>query len=193
VNVIAGSVGAVAESDVEFARASEAIIVGFGVRPDTKAVKAARALGVEIRSHSIIYDAVDEVRLAMEGLLAPITQEKYLGRAEVRQTFNVPKVGTVAGCAVVDGVVQRSAQIRLIRDGKEIYKGKLASLKRFKDDAREVKEGLECGMGIEKFNDIKVGDIIESFEMVEVKAVLDEPAAGGKRSKDDSAGSEMRP
>ena len=176
VNVIRGDVGAVTESDVEFAKASDAIIVGFGVRPDTKALKSARALDVDIRSHNIIYEVVDEVRLAMQGLLSPIEKERYLGRAEVRQTFNVPKVGTVAGCAVVDGIISRSASIRLIRDGRVIYDGKLSSLKRFKDDVREVKEGFECGMGIERFNDIKVGDIIEAYEVVLQQATLDDPA-----------------
>ncbi|MCC7382596.1 MAG: translation initiation factor IF-2 [Deltaproteobacteria bacterium] len=188
VTVIASSVGAVTESDVEFAKASEAIIVGFGVRPDTNALKAARAMGVDIRTHSIIYEAVNEVRLAMEGLLAPVEKEQYLGRAEVRQTFNVPKVGTVAGCMVVDGSIARSAQIRLLRDSKPIYEGKLASLKRFKDDVREVKEGFECGMGIEKFNDIKAGDIIEAFEIVQVKAALDDGGSAATPAK-----SEARP
>ncbi|MFO0724823.1 MAG: translation initiation factor IF-2 [Myxococcota bacterium] len=178
VSVIQGGVGAVVESDVEFAKASEAVIVGFGVRPDTKALKAARAMGVDIRTHSIIYECVDEVKLAMEGLLAPVSKEQYLGRAEVRQTFSVPKVGTIAGCMVVDGVVNRAAQIRLLRDSKPIYEGKLSSLKRFKDDAREVKEGFECGMAIDRFNDVKVGDIIEAFEIVQVKANLDEPTGG---------------
>jgi translation initiation factor IF-2 len=175
VNVISGGVGAVVESDVEFAKASEAIIVGFGVRPDTKAIKLARAFDVDIRTYKIIYEAVDEVRLAMQGLLSPVSKEKYLGRAEVRQTFTVPKVGTVAGCAVVDGVISRTANIRLLRDSKPIYEGRLSSLRRFKDDAREVREGFECGMGIEKFNDIKPGDTIEAFEMVLTKAELDEP------------------
>jgi translation initiation factor IF-2 len=180
VTVIGGGVGAVAESDVEFAKASDAIIVGFGVRPDTNALKSARAMGVDIRTHNIIYEAANEVRLAMEGLLAPVQKEQYLGRAEVRQTFNVPKVGTVAGCMVVDGVINRSANIRLLRDSKPIYEGKLASLKRFKDDVREVKEGFECGMGVDKFNDVKVGDIIEAYEIVQVKAALDEPSGAGK-------------
>jgi translation initiation factor IF-2 len=177
VSVIQASVGAIVQSDVEYAKAAEGIIVGFAVRPDTTALKTARALGVDIRTYSIIYEAVDEVKLAMRGLLSPISKERYLGRAEVRQTFNVPKVGTVAGCAVVDGVLMRSAQIRLLRDSKPIHTGKLSSLKRFKDDAREVREGFECGMGIEKFNDIKVGDIIEAFEIVMTEAPLDEPIA----------------
>ena len=177
VSVISGGVGGITESDIDFAYASEAIVIGFAVRPDTKAVKAARAKGVDIRTYSVIYEAVDEVKMAMQGLLSPVEKEKYLGRAEVRQTFNVPKVGTVAGCAVVDGIITRNANIRLIRDNKEVYDGKLGSLKRFKDDVREVKEGFECGMGIEKFNDIKVGDIIEAYEIVMTEAKLDEPTA----------------
>ncbi len=185
VNVISGGVGGVVESDVEFAKASDAIIIGFAVRPDTNALKAARAMDVDIRSYNIIYEAVDEVRLAMQGLLAPVRKEKYLGRAEVRATFTVPKVGTVAGCAVVDGIVTRAANIRLLRDSKTIYEGRLSSLKRFKDDVREVKEGFECGMGIDKFNDIKVGDIFEAYEIVETAAVLEEPTERG--------GAEARP
>ena len=177
VSVISSGVGGISESDVDFANASEAIIIGFAVRPDTKAVKAARAKGVDIRTYSVIYEAVDEVRMAMQGLLSPVEKEKYLGRAEVRQTFNVPRVGTVAGCAVVDGLITRNANIRLIRDNKEVYDGKLGSLKRFKDDVREVKEGFECGIGIERFNDIKVGDIIEAYEIVMTEAKLDEPTA----------------
>jgi translation initiation factor IF-2 len=174
VSVIQGSVGAIVESDVEYAKAAEAIIVGFAVRPDTKALKAARAMDVEIRTYSIIYEAVNDVKDAMRGMLSPISKERYLGRAEVRQTFNVPKVGTVAGCAVVDGVVTRSAHIRLLRDSKPVYTGKLASLKHFKDDVREVQEGKECGMGIDKFNDVKIGDVIEAYEIVLQEAVLDE-------------------
>ncbi|MCB9653723.1 MAG: translation initiation factor IF-2 [Deltaproteobacteria bacterium] len=172
--VISAAVGAIVESDVEFARASDAIVLGFGVRPDTKALKSARSMDVDVRTYDIIYEAVDEVRKAMEGLLSPVAKERYLGRAEVRQTFSVPKVGTVAGCIIVDGVVARRASIRLLRDSKPVYEGKLASLKRFKDDVREVKEGLECGMGIDRFNDIKVGDIIESFEVIQVQATLDD-------------------
>jgi translation initiation factor IF-2 len=190
VSVIQGTVGAIVESDVEYAKAAEAIIVGFAVRPDTQALKAARALGVEIRTYTIIYEAVDEVKDAMRGLLSPVSKERYLGRAEVRQTFNVPKVGTVAGCAVVDGIVKRSATIRLLRDSKPVYTGRLSSLKRFKDDVREVKEGLECGMGIERFNDIKIGDVIEAFEIVQIEAALDDALPQEKSS---GAGSEARP
>jgi translation initiation factor IF-2 len=183
VSVISGGVGAVTESDVEFAKASEAIVVGFGVRPDTNALKSARAMEVDIRSYSIIYEAVDEVRLAMQGLLSPVEKEKYLGRAEVRATFKVPKVGTVAGCAVVDGVVARSANIRLLRDAKPIYDGRLASLKRFKDDVREVKEGFECGMNLDRFDDIREGDIIEAYEIVLTEATLDGPLRGGAEAR----------
>jgi translation initiation factor IF-2 len=190
VSVIQGTVGGIVQSDVEYAKAAEAIIVGFAVRPDTNAIKAARAMDVEIRTYSIIYEAVNDVKAAMRGMLSPISKERYLGRAEVRQTFNVPKVGTVAGCAVVDGVVMRSAHIRLLRDSKPIYTGRLSSLKRFKDDAREVKEGFECGMGIEKFNDIKIGDVIEAYEVVMQEAVLDEPIGPGEKSP---ASPEARP
>jgi len=182
VAVISTGVGAVVESDVEFAVASEAIVIGFGVRPDTKALKAARASGVDVRTYNVIYEAVDEVKLAMRGLLSPIEKEKYLGRAEVRQTFSVPKVGTVAGCAVVDGIVTRNANIRLLRDSRPIYDGKLASLKRFKDDVREVREGFECGMNIERFNDVKEGDIIEAYEIVMQEAPLDEPTSDEARA-----------
>ncbi len=175
VTVISGVVGGVSESDVEFAKASEAIIVGFAVRPDTKAIKAARAMDVDIRTYHIIYEAVDEVRLAMQGLLPPVEKEKYLGRAEVRATFQVPKVGTVAGCGVVDGILTRKSNVRLLRNSKIIFDGKLASLKRFKDDVKEVRDGYECGMGIEKFNDIREGDIIEAYEIVFTEATLDGP------------------
>lgn len=172
VNVIRGGVGAVTESDVELAKASEAIIIGFAVRPDTNALKAARAHEVEIKVQDIIYEIVDEVKNAMAGLLPPIEKERYLGRAEVRQTFSVPKVGTVAGCAVVDGNISRNANVRLLRDGRQVYDGKLSSLKRFKDDVREVREGFECGMGIERFNDIREGDTIEAYEIVMQQASL---------------------
>lgn len=183
VTVISGLVGGVTESDVEFAKASEAIIVGFAVRPDTNAIRAARSLDVDIRTYTIIYEAVDEIRLAMQGLLSPVEKEKYLGRAEVRATFQVPKVGTVAGCGVVDGILTRKANVRLLRESKIIFDGKLSSLKRFKDDAKEVREGFECGMGIEKFNDIREGDIIEAYEIVLTEATLDGPLEQKGRSE----------
>jgi translation initiation factor IF-2 len=172
VKVIHGSVGAITESDVMLATASQAIIIGFNVRPDNRARELAEKEHIELRTYSVIYEAVDEVKQAMAGLLAPRFKEVYLGRAEVRETFNITKVGTIAGCYVNDGKIQRSAQIRLLRDGVVVHDGKLSSLKRFKDDAREVAQGYECGMGIEGYNDLKVGDVIEAYVMEQVEAKL---------------------
>ncbi|MGE5507388.1 MAG: translation initiation factor IF-2 [Chitinophagales bacterium] len=169
VNVMHSGVGAISESDVMLATTSGAIIIGFNVRPDVNAKKIADREQVDIRLYRIIYEALDEVKAAMTGMLAPVFKEQVLGRAEVRQIFRVPKVGTVAGCHVLDGKVTRTAQVRVLRDNVVIHEGKLDSLKRFKDDAREVAAGYDCGMGLEKFQDIKEGDIIEAFEMVEVK------------------------
>jgi translation initiation factor IF-2 len=171
-NVIHAGVGAVSESDVMLARASEAIVVGFHVRPDPAARRIAGSQGVELRLYQVIYDVVDEVKKAMAGLLPPTVHEKSLGQAEVRRTFTVPKVGTVAGCYVTDGLIRRNASCRLVRDGVQVYQGRFASLKRFKDDAREVQKDFECGIGIEGFNDIKLGDVIEAFEMEEKPAEL---------------------
>ncbi len=171
VNIIHSGVGGVTESDVMLASASNAIIVGFNVRPDIKAMNLAEREEVDLKVYDIIYNAIDEIRKAMEGMLAPTEKEKYLGRAEVRNVFNISKVGTVAGCYVVDGVLQRNAKVRLLRDNVIIYSGKLNSLKRFKDDAKEVQQGYECGLGLENFNDIKVGDVVEVFliEMIATK------------------------
>jgi translation initiation factor IF-2 len=171
-NVIHAGVGAVNESDVMLARASEAIIVGFHVRPDPTARRTAESQGVELRLYQIIYEVVDEIKKAMAGLLPPTVHEKSLGQAEVRRTFTVPKVGTVAGCYVIDGLIRRNASCRLIRDGVQVHQGRFASLKRFKDDAREVQKDFECGIGIEGFNDIKIGDVIEAFELEEKPAEL---------------------
>ncbi len=171
-SVIHSAVGAVTESDVQLAKASDAIVVGFHVRPDNAGRKAAEQMGVDVRTHQIIYEAIDSVRTAMAGLLPPNTEEKYLGRAEVKQTFTIPKTGTIAGSQVTDGLIRRSASCRLLRDGVQIYQGKFSSLKRFKDDAREVQNGLECGIGIEGYNDVKVGDVIEAFEVEEKAAEL---------------------
>ncbi|MBO2520358.1 MAG: translation initiation factor IF-2 [Clostridia bacterium] len=168
VNVIHGAAGGITESDVNLAAASNAIIIGFNVRPETSARNLAEREGVDIRLYRVIYDAIEEVQKAMEGLLEPKFQEVVLGRAEVRATFKVPGVGTVAGCYVVDGKVARNAQVRLLRDNVVVYEGRIASLKRFKDDVREVQAGYECGIGIERFNDIKEGDVIEAFEMQQV-------------------------
>lgn len=172
VNVIHKAVGQISESDVMLATASDALIIGFQVRPSIAARKLAEQEQIEIRLYSIIYDAIEEIKLAIEGMLSPVIKEEILGSAEVKETFKIGKVGTVAGCLVHEGRIVRSAKIRLIRDGIVVYTGELNSLKRFKDDAKEVKAGLECGLGIEKFNDIKVGDIIECFEEVEMKKKL---------------------
>lgn len=169
VKVIHGGVGAVSESDVMLAAASGAIIVGFNVRPERQAAEAAQLQDVEIRLYRIIYDCIEEMEQAMRGLLAPKFKEVILGHAEVRQTFRVTGVGMVAGCYVQDGKIQRSSQVRIVRDGIVIHEGLLDSLKRFKDDVKEVVSGYECGMGIEKYNDLKDGDIIEAFVMEEVK------------------------
>jgi translation initiation factor IF-2 len=153
-------------------------VLGFHVRPDSNARAAAEREQVDVRTYRIIYEAVEDVRAALEGLLKPEERETVLGEAEVLQLFKVSKVGTIAGCTVRSGTIQRTAKARVMRDGVVVYAGALSSLKRFKDDVREVREGLECGIGIENFNDMKVGDRIESFRMEEVKRTL-QPAAGG--------------
>ncbi|HEV8510426.1 MAG TPA: translation initiation factor IF-2 [Gemmatimonadales bacterium] len=172
VEIVHRGVGAITESDVLLARASGAIIVGFHVRPDSNARAAADRERVEIRTYRIIYEAVEEVKSAMEGLLAPEKKEVVLGEAEVRQTFKIAKVGTIAGCFVRSGVIPRTGRVRVIRNGVEVYDGTLSSLKRFKDDVREVREGFECGIGIENFNDVKVSDLIESYRIEEVARSL---------------------
>ncbi|WP_243371163.1 translation initiation factor IF-2 [Geotalea sp. SG265] len=171
-NVIHASVGAITETDVNLATASNAIILGFNVRPEVKAQALAEKEGVDIRLYNIIYDAVDDIKKAMEGLLEPTLREKFLGRAEIRETFSVPKHGTVAGSYVLDGKMIRNSQVRLLRDNVVVFEGKMASLRRFKDDVKEVASGYECGISIENYNDLKVGDIIESFEMEKVAAKL---------------------
>jgi translation initiation factor IF-2 len=178
VDVVHRGVGAITESDILLAKASGAIVLGFHVRPDSNARAAAEREQVDVRTYRIIYEAVEDVRNALEGLLKPEEKETVLGEAEVLQLFKVSKVGTIAGCTVRSGVIQRTAKARVVRDGTTVYSGSLSSLKRFKDDVREVREGLECGIGIENFNDLKVGDRIESFRMEEVKRTL-QPAAGG--------------
>ncbi len=172
VSVVHSAVGAITEGDVNLAVAAGAIIIGFNVRPAGKATGLAQKENIEIRQYNVIYNVVDDVKAAMEGLLAPKLVEKALGKAEVRQVFRISKAGTVAGCMVIEGLVRRNASGRLFRDGKEIWEGKIEGLKRFKDDAREVKEGFECGISLEGQNDIKEGDIIEAFEVEEVKQTL---------------------
>ncbi len=172
VDVIHTGVGAITESDVMLAKASGAIVVGFHVRPDPAARRASEGQGVDVRLYQIIYEATDDVRRAMVGLLPPTVKEVQLGRAEVRRTFTVPKVGTIAGSYVLDGLIRRGAQCRLVRDGVQVCEGRIGSLKRFKDDAREVQSGFECGIGIDGYNDLKVGDVIEAYAREEQPATL---------------------
>ncbi|MDH4162430.1 MAG: translation initiation factor IF-2 [Nitrospirota bacterium] len=171
--VIHNSVGAINETDVMLAAASNAIIIGFNIRPDSKAADIAQREGVDIRVYNIIYNIIDDIKAAMEGLLEPTLKERILGHAEVRQTFHVSKVGTIAGCSVTDGVMTRQNDgVRVLRDNVVVYTGKLHSLKRFKDDVREVQSGYECGLGIENFNDIKIGDVIEAFVVEKIATKL---------------------
>jgi translation initiation factor IF-2 len=172
IKVIHSGVGAITESDVLLASASNAIIIGFNVRPERKVADLAEQEEVEIRLHSIIYELQDEIRKAMLGLLEPVFRENFLGRAEVLNVFRIPKVGTIAGCRVTDGILRRDSEVRLMRDGVPVYKGKLTSLKRFKDDAKEVSNGMECGVGISNFTDIKVGDTVEAFVTEKIAAEL---------------------
>jgi translation initiation factor IF-2 len=179
VEVIHRGVGSITESDILLAKASNAIIIGFHVRPDSNARAAAEREHVDVRTYRVIYEAVEDVRAALEGMLAPEERETVTGEAEVLQTFKISGVGTVAGCIVRNGVMRRSAKVRVIRDGVDVYTGGLSSLKRFKEDVREVKDGLECGMGVENFNDVKVGDIIQAFTVEQVARSL-EPAGAAK-------------
>ncbi|MBK6399341.1 MAG: translation initiation factor IF-2 [Bacteroidetes bacterium] len=172
INIIHKSVGAITESDVLLASASNAIIIGFQVRPSVNARKLAESEEIEIRLYSIIYTAINEIKLAMEGMLAPEFQEKIVGNIEIRETFKIPKIGTIAGCMVLDGKISRNTKIRVVRDGIVVYSGELASLKRFKDDVKEVSAGYECGLSIHNFNDIQINDIIEGYEQVAVKRTL---------------------
>jgi translation initiation factor IF-2 len=172
VNIIHKAVGAITESDVLLATASDAIIIGFNVRPMGNARQIADKEEVDIRMYSIIYDAINDLKDAMEGMLSPEVKEEITGTAEIRETFKISKIGTIAGCMVTNGKIYRSSSIRLIRDGVVIYTGELASLKRFKDDAKEVAKGYDCGTQVKNYNDIKEGDIIEAFQEVEVKKKL---------------------
>jgi translation initiation factor IF-2 len=170
--ILSAGVGAIGESDVMLATASKAIVVGFHVRPDPAARRTAESSGVDVRTYTVIMDLIDEVKAAMAGLLPPVRREKMLGRAEVKQPFTIPKIGTIAGSLVVEGKVTRDAHCRLVRDGVQVYEGKISSLRRFKDDVREVANGVECGIGIENYNDVKIGDEVEFFEVEEVPATL---------------------
>lgn len=174
VEVLTGGVGAITENDVQMANNANGYIIGFNMRPVTSARKMAEDLGIEVRTYSIIYELINDVTLALEGMLEPERIEKYIGRAEVRDTFSVPKIGTVAGSAVIDGKIEKGCNIRLLREGKIIYDGKLSTLKRFKDEVKEVSNGYECGMGLENFNDIKVSDLIEAYILEEKKRKLEQ-------------------
>lgn len=172
VKVLHEGTGGINEGDVMLAAASNSIIIGFNVRPDNKALEAVRREQIDVRFYNVIYDVINDIRDALKGLLAPVFTEEVLGRAEIRETFHVPKVGTIAGCHVVDGLIRRNAQVRVIRDGVVIYDGKIESLRRFKDDVREVADGYECGIGLENYNDVKQGDILENYEITEHEAEL---------------------
>ena len=172
VNIVLKGVGAISEADINLASASDAIIIGFQVRPTVGARKLAETEQIDIRLYSIIYKAIEEIKAAMEGMLSPDIEEKVLGTAEIRETFEITKVGTIAGCYVLDGIIKRSSKVRVIRDGIVIHNGTLGSLKRFKDDVKEVKNNYECGLNIDKFNDIQIGDVVEAYEEVEVARKL---------------------
>jgi translation initiation factor IF-2 len=172
VQMVFTAVGGISESDVNLAIASKAVIIGFNTRADAGARKLSENNGVDIRYYDIIYDAVDDVKAAMSGMLTPDKKEEVLGTAEIRQVFKVSKIGSIAGCMVTSGLVKRSARLRLLRDNMVIFTGELDSLKRFKDDAKEVKEGFECGLNIKNYNDINEGDVLEFFEIREVARTL---------------------
>ena len=174
VRIIHAGVGAINEFDVLLALTSNAIVIGFNVRPDRNASEIAEREKVDVRMHSVIYNVTDEIKKAMAGILEPTLKEVRLGAAEVRQIFKTPKFGTIGGCMVTDGVIKRSgeSQARLLRDNVQVYEGKLGSLRRFKDDVSEVKAGFECGIGFESYNDLKIGDVIEVFTVERVAATI---------------------
>jgi translation initiation factor IF-2 len=172
VRVLHAAVGGINESDIILAKASHAVIIGFNVRANPQARDMARRDGVEIRYYSIIYEVIDEIKAALSGLLSPTRREKFLGNAEIREVFNITKVGKVAGCMVTEGTVKRGGKVRLLRDNVVIHEGTLKTLKRFKDEVREVREGFECGMAFENYDNIEKGDVIECFEVEEVARAL---------------------
>jgi translation initiation factor IF-2 len=172
VNIVHAGVGGITESDINLALASKAVVIGFNARADAQARKLAEANGVQIRYYDIIYEAVDDVKAALSGMLSPSRQENRLGLVEVREVYKISKVGTVAGCYVVEGLVRRGAKVRLLRDNVVVHDGELDSLKRFKDDVREVKAGFECGLSLKNYNDVNKGDQLEVYEIVEVSRTL---------------------
>jgi len=173
VSLLHVGVGAININDVLLASASGAIIVGFNVRPEKKAEAEAEKSGVELRLHTVIYNVTDEIRKAMEGLLDPTLKEVARGRAEVRNTFRVPRFGVVAGCYITEGSIARSSQVRLLRDNRVVYDGKVASLRRFKDDVSEVKQGFECGIALDRYQDVKVGDVIEAYQIEKIAGLME--------------------
>jgi translation initiation factor IF-2 len=178
VNVIHTGVGGITENDVNLASASNALVIGFNVRPSAEARVLAEREGVDIRTYRVIYQLTDEIQQALVGMLSPVQTEETLGEAEVRALFKVSRLGTIAGCMVTSGVIRRNAQVRVVRDGTEIYDTSISQLKRFKDDAREVAEGFECGILLEGYNDLKEGDILEAYETRQIERTdLDEVAA----------------
>jgi len=172
VNILHTGVGAITESDINLAAASKAVVIGFNVRADGGARKVAESAGVDIRYYNIIYEAVDEVKAALGGMLSPEKKENAIGLVEIREVFRISKVGAVAGCYVLEGLIKRGSSVRVLRDNVVVHEGELDSLKRFKDDVREVKAGFECGLSLKNFNDIQVGDQLEAFEVVEVARTL---------------------
>jgi translation initiation factor IF-2 len=172
ISILHSGVGAISVNDVLLASASEAIIIGFNVKPEKKAQELAEKEGVDIRLYSVIYNLTDEMKKAMTGLLEAVRKEVVRGHAEVRETFRVPRVGTIAGCMVVDGLIPRSASVRLLRDNRVVFEGKIGSLRRFKDDASEVKQGFECGIGIAGYQDVKIGDVLEAYVVEELAPSL---------------------
>ena len=172
VNIIHSGVGGITESDINLALASKASVIGFNTRADAAARKLAENSGIQIRYYDVIYEAVDEIKSALGGMLSPERRETVLGTAEVRNVFKISKVGTVAGCMVTDGLMRRGASVRLVREGVVVHTGELDSLKRFKEDVKEVKQGFECGLSLANFADVREGDVIEAFEVVEVARSL---------------------
>jgi translation initiation factor IF-2 len=172
VNVLHSGVGGITESDINLALASKALVIGFNTRADTTARKLIAANGVDVRYYNVIYEAVDEIKAALSGMLSPESKENILGLVEVRQVFRISRVGVIAGCYVLEGTIRRGSRVRLLRDNVVIHDGELSSLKRFKDDVREVKAGFECGLSLKDFNDLKVGDQLEAYEVVEVARTL---------------------
>jgi len=172
VNIVRGGAGGITENDVQLAMASDAIIVGFNVRPNASARELAEKEGVDIRVYRVIYDAIDDIKAALSGMLKPEEREKILGEAEVRQMFRVPKLGVIAGSYIRSGTIRRNATARLVRDGVVVYDGKIGSLRRFKDDVAEVRDGYECGIGLANFQDLKEGDLIEAYEVEEIARTI---------------------